>query len=324
MELEEKVQSYIKDIAHSIRIIRINQGINLSDIKVSNKTILGFEVNHNSITLNKLFTILSTIDKETDYKLVLTNMYKYVLNLLEKSNISVQDIKNKLHLKKKVLKKNDKLAAITLEVYIKLCLLLGANLKDICGFGHLNIENYSDTFKLDDYDGPVFNESHLSLKWGEPNSCKRTKITYVIDGDTYKVNTSRSSSRMLIIDTPECTKKVQVWGITSKLYFEKLISKYSNDVIMQVDNVIPRKDKYNRNLVYTWINVNGTYMLLEYIMLYKGYANLRYEKDRDSSYIDYLKRAENIAINDKRVIHNYKLKDVNWDYYKVDGNFYYR
>lgn len=128
-----------------------------------------------------------------------------------------------------------------------------------------------------------------------------------VDGDTawLRINNERKKYRFLNIDTMETETD---FGLITSNYVCDLLSN-ANDIKVEYSSFGEKKDKYNRELVYVYIDDE----LLQEKLISDGYARLKYVYAK-YEYLDKLIELENIAKNKKIGI---------WEYYKDSKNIKY-
>lgn len=122
------------------------------------------------------------------------------------------------------------------------------------------------------------------------------KLNNCIDGDTAKFiyNNEVITARFLAIDTPETkspSKNVEPFGIEASTYTCARLTNADN-IILEFDENSSEKDKYDRYLV--WVFVDNK--LLQKELISNGYAKVAYLYG-DYKYTNELKKEEEIAKN---------------------------
>jgi micrococcal nuclease len=100
------------------------------------------------------------------------------------------------------------------------------------------------------------------------NSLYATKVSRVIDGDTFEIETGEKI-RLIGINAPEIS---DIFGLESKDYLKKLIE--GKDVELKDDNISNKTDRYNRLLKYVFLNgedINNKLILNGYAIAYLKY-----------------------------------------------------
>ncbi|MRH43884.1 nuclease [Aquibacillus halophilus] len=140
------------------------------------------------------------------------------------------------------------------------------------------------------------------------------KVTRVVDGDTMKINLNgkEETIRLLLVDTPETkapNTPVQQFGPEASAFAQETLT--GKQVQLEYDG--PKRDKYDRLLVYLWIG-NQTFneMLLE-----GGYARLAYVYDPPYTHYKAYMKAQNRAKDGE-------LGIWNLDNYVHEDGFYYQ
>src|SRR5574344_592202 len=121
------------------------------------------------------------------------------------------------------------------------------------------------------------------------------KLDKCVDGDTAWVilNNESIKLRFLAIDTPESTNKIEEYGKEASNYTCNKLST-STKIEIKYDNNSTKKDKYNRDLV--WVYVDDS--LLQKELVSNGLAEVKYIYG-DYEYVEELKSAEKDAQNNK-------------------------
>lgn len=135
-----------------------------------------------------------------------------------------------------------------------------------------------------------------------------------VDGDTawFKIDDKVNKYRFLAIDTKELNTD---FGELTKNYVCELLSK-ANTVEIKYDEVGKLEDKYNRKLV--WVYIDG--VLIQEKLIKEGFAEIKYIY-ANYDYLDNLIESENYAKENKLGIwKNYNKIDYN-KYYTVTYSF---
>lgn len=122
--------------------------------------------------------------------------------------------------------------------------------------------------------GGLFTPAQVHAKVGA-----KFKVTLVkcIDGDTAEF-TKVGKSRFLYVDTPESTTKIQPYGKEASKYTCDQLEK-AKKIQLQYDGA--KKDKYNRTLVWVWVDdklLQLNLVKLGYVKAFYDYGNYAYEK----------------------------------------------
>ena len=131
-----------------------------------------------------------------------------------------------------------------------------------------------------------------------------------IDGDTalFIVDEKREKVRLLGIDTPESTNKIEEYGVMASNYTCNIL-KSANYIYLEFDSNIDYRDKYSRLLAYVFVDGNN----LSELLLKEGLAEVKYIYG-DYKYIDRLCEKQFEAYNNKLGI---------WNIYDYSKNYCY-
>lgn len=123
-----------------------------------------------------------------------------------------------------------------------------------------------------------------------------------IDGDTvwFNYNDSKYKFRFLGIDTPEIEDTIEDYGIDASMYTCDRLKK-AKKIEIEFDNNSNKKDKYNRYLVYVFVDEN----LLQLDILKEGLGDIKYLKDNYKYYDDFVYFNDYAIVNKKGI---YSLK----------------
>lgn len=129
------------------------------------------------------------------------------------------------------------------------------------------------------------------------------KFSACVDGDTAKVklNSKEIKIRFLAVDTPETkhpTKGEEPYGKEASEYTCKKL-KQAKKIELEYDSNSDKKDKYNRHLV--WVFIDNS--LLQAELIKKGYATTAYLYD-DYKYTSLLEDYETTARINKVGLHS--------------------
>ena len=130
------------------------------------------------------------------------------------------------------------------------------------------------------------------------NESINVSLYQCVDGDTakFKYNNDVITARFLGIDTPETqhpTKGEEPWGKEASNYTCKSLTN-SKNIKLEYDDGSSKTDKYNRHLV--WVFIDGKLLQNELVNL--GYAKVAYIYG-NYKYTDKLYETQEIAIEDK-------------------------
>lgn len=126
-------------------------------------------------------------------------------------------------------------------------------------------------------------------------------VTKCVDGDTAHFS-KVGNTRLLYVDTPESTNKIQPYGKTASNY---TCSKLKNAKKIQLQYDGTKKDKYGRTLAWVWVDGR----LLQKDLIQKGYVKGFYDYGT-YSYEKSLVSAQKIAKQKKRGIWSNPKKNL--------------
>ena len=140
----------------------------------------------------------------------------------------------------------------------------------------------------------------------------KVKFYDCVDGDTAKFiyKDEKITARFLAIDTPETvhpTKEEEVYGKEASEYTCNSL-KNAKEIILEFDEDSDEKDKYDRYLV--WVFVDGN--LLQEKLVKKGLASVAYLYG-DYKYTNKLEKAEQLAEENKLGIWNINSNEEDID-----------
>ena len=107
-----------------------------------------------------------------------------------------------------------------------------------------------------------------------------TKVTRVIDGDTFITNKG-DRVRLIGVDAPELPT---LEGIESKMYLDRLID--DKVVILKRDGISKNKDKYGRLLRYVYLDKKDVNLQMIKSRYAKPYLYFNFEKLNQYKYYD--------------------------------------
>ena len=148
----------------------------------------------------------------------------------------------------------------------------------------------------------------LSINVSASNTKIEVSLKKCVDGDTawFTVNGKSIKTRFLAIDTPESTTKIEPYGKEVSEYTCDLLSS-ANKIEIEYDSNSDKKDKYDRHLV--WIFVDDK--LLQLDLIKNGFAKVAYLYG-DYKYTILLQNAESKAKKNNIGIWN-DNNDTNYD-----------
>lgn len=150
------------------------------------------------------------------------------------------------------------------------------------------------------------------------NNKIKVDLSRCVDGDTavFIIDGKKTTVRFLAVDTPESvhpTKESELFGISAS---EFTCAKLTNSTLLELEYDIgsSKKDKYNRDLAWVWVDE----ILLQKELIKEGYAKVRYIYG-DYKYTDVLYSEEDIAKKNKVGIWGEENEKVNVTF-KIDDN----
>ena len=159
------------------------------------------------------------------------------------------------------------------------------------------------TFKNDEW---TIVDSKKVLKSDPCEKNEKIKVTFIrcVDGDTavLKINGSNEKFRFLGVDTPESVhpaKDVEQYAKEASKNTCDLLTNASS-IKVEYDLNSDKKDKYNRNLAWIWIDD----ILLQELMISEGFARVAYVYG-NYKYTDKLCSLQNNAISNNKGIWQY-------------------
>lgn len=125
----------------------------------------------------------------------------------------------------------------------------------------------------------------------EKNKRYLASVESVVDGDTLWVSVDDFSfkARLLSINAPEATEKVEPFGYKATDYVKEVI-KNAKKIEIEFDSG-EYADKYNRALIYIFLDGE----LLNESILKEGLAEVKYVKKGGDKYIKKMRKAEKYA-----------------------------
>lgn len=142
------------------------------------------------------------------------------------------------------------------------------------------------------------------------NTKVNAELAKCVDGDTayFTVNKEEIKTRFLAINTPESTTKKEPFGKEASEYTCNKLTN-AKKIVLEYDDNSDKTDKYNRDLVWVWVDDE----LLQEDLLSVGLAEIKYVYGK-YKYVDHLKEVEKVAKKNKLNI---------WSDYKEEDNTLY-
>lgn len=146
------------------------------------------------------------------------------------------------------------------------------------------------------YRGPIFQLTNQPFSTDGVAGGGFVKATYLeaIDGDTayFIIDGQKEKVRFFVVDTPEIFPKQEKYSIEAKNYAHAIL-KYAQTIFLQSDPSDSLRDNTPSKRLLAWVWVNR--QLLNYKLVEKGYAQIKYIFGENMMYLDDLKQAEQIA-----------------------------
>lgn len=136
-------------------------------------------------------------------------------------------------------------------------------------------------------------------KDGKPRGgYKSVKFIRIVDGDTaiFKVDNNEERVRLFVVNTKEIYPNVQPFGDVAKKYTENIL-KYAKTIYIQSDPADTLRDDTEAHRLLAWVWTD--YRLLNYLLVEKGYAEVKYVNSKELLYLDSLYNARKIAKSKK-------------------------
>lgn len=151
------------------------------------------------------------------------------------------------------------------------------------------------------YQGPIFQLTNRPFSEdGLPcGGFVKAKYIGIIDGDTayFSIDGKKEKVRFLVIDTPELFPKQEKYSIEAKAYTDRVLT-YAKNIFLQSDPNDALRDNTPSQRLLAWVWVN--HQLLNYKLVEKGYAKVKYIFSENMLYLNELKQAQNIAMEKNR------------------------
>lgn len=157
------------------------------------------------------------------------------------------------------------------------------------------------------YLGPSYRQNNQPFKIGDipMGGFVQVEFVKIVDGDTahFLLDGKEVTVRFLVINTPEMHPIVKPYATEAKNYTNMVLSN-AKIIHLQSDKNDSLYDNTESHRLLAWVWVD--YKLLNYQLVEKGYASVRYVNSEKLLYLDDLYKAQHIAIAKKRGIHNIK------------------
>lgn len=168
------------------------------------------------------------------------------------------------------------------------------------------------------YDGPILKEKYFYIPFMEADKKRgtggvmRVTLISISDGDTavFLVDGKEEHVRLFCIDTPEYNRFGQApWGKQAKDYLITVLHE-AQVIYLQSDPYDFLRDNTSFERLLAWVWIDGE--LLNYNLVKRGYADLKYVHSNKMLYVKELRRALKYAKKKKLKING--EKDSLWTY----------
>lgn len=146
------------------------------------------------------------------------------------------------------------------------------------------------------YSGPLYTPNKLLFSENDipKGGYKSVKFLRIVDGDTaiFLVDNKEERVRFFVVNTKETFPNVEPFGEAAKQYTENIL-KYAKTIFLQSDPATDLRDDTESKRLLAWVWVD--YKLLNYLLVEKGYAEVRYVSSKKLMYLNDLYDARKIA-----------------------------
>lgn len=146
------------------------------------------------------------------------------------------------------------------------------------------------------YQGPILQLTKLPFSKEDVPQGGFVRVRYIeaVDGDTayFMVNGKKEKIRFFVINTPEIFPKQEKYSLEAKNYTDTVL-KYAKRIYLQSDPSDSLRDDTESKRLLAWVWVDNR--LLNYQLVEKGYAKIKYIFGKNMLYLADLKKAEAIA-----------------------------
>lgn len=156
------------------------------------------------------------------------------------------------------------------------------------------------------YDGPVINKKNLKKKFCinflPRNGFIKAKFTKIADGDTafFNINGINECVRFMVIDTPRLINATEPYAEEAKNFALEILEN-GKEIYLESDKFNNLRDDTLSQRLLAWIWVDGK--LLNYMLVRNGYATNKYILNENMKYLKYMRRAYDLAFEEKINIH---------------------
>ena len=168
---------------------------------------------------------------------------------------------------------------------------------------------------MDKYDGPLledyFNDLPFCNNLIPKDGFIKAEFVKIADGDTayFKINGIIETVRFMVVDTPKHIvqagddTQIEPFGPEATNYSFSLLSN-AKVIYLESDSGNNLRDDTLSKRLLAWIWVDGK--LLNYLLVRNGYAYNHYIITEKMKYLDFMRKAEDAARNEKLNIHQYE------------------
>ena len=161
---------------------------------------------------------------------------------------------------------------------------------------------------MDKYDGPILKDYYNDLPFCNnlipTDGFIKAEFVKIADGDTayFKINGLTETVRFMVVDTPKHIiqagddSQIEPFGPEATIYSESLL-KNAIEIYLESDSGNNLRDDTLSKRLLAWIWVDGK--LLNYMLVRNGYAFNNYIITEKMKYLDYMRKAEVEARNEK-------------------------
>ena len=141
----------------------------------------------------------------------------------------------------------------------------------------------------------IYYDENLNVIKDTNADTKKIEVTLnrTVDGDTVIFdlieNDNSIKTRFLAIDTPESTTEIEPFGKEASDFTKTKLTN-AKKIVLEYDNNSTQTDKYNRHLVWVWVDDK----LLQSLLIENGLAQIEYIYG-DYKYLEELKEKESLA-----------------------------
>lgn len=150
------------------------------------------------------------------------------------------------------------------------------------------------------YLGPLYTPNNLPFELNNKpmGGFKKAEYIRTVDGDTamFKVDNKIERVRFFVVNTKELHPIIEQYAMEAKQYTENTL-KYAKTIYLQSDPADDLRDDTESHRLLAWIWVD--YRLLNYLLVEKGYAEVKYVYSKKVMYLDDLYKAQAIAKSKK-------------------------